>query len=199
MKICKLALISLPLMMGACTDSSNQQTSSESGKESALKEQTKVWTEETKKLGETAWQSTKDAANDAAVKSKEYYESAKDATARAVDTTAQTTSEIYQSAKEKGSEVLEAGKEGAVEAYETTRETAAEAYEATKQTVTEAYDSTKQQTGELIQGAADENSTQIIEQGHETPAMPDVTGNAATQEATGAMDQATQALPKPAY
>ena len=199
MKNRSLVLFSLPLLLAACTDSTNQQASSEESRPSALTEQAKVWTQETKKLGETAWQSTKDVASDAAVKSREYYESAKDATARAVDATTQTASEIYHTAREKGGEVLEAGKEGAVEAYEATRETAAEAYEATKQTATEIYDSTKQQTGELIQSAAGESGTQIIEPEQQAPAMPDVTGNAATQEATGPMDQATQTLPKPGY
>ena len=70
---------------------------------------------------------------------------------------------------------------------------------ATKQTATEVYDSTKQQTGELIQGAASGNSTQIVPTGAGAPCHADVTGNAATQEATGPMDQATQTLPKPGY
>lgn len=199
MKICKLLLLSLPLMLGACTDSSNQQTSAESGKESALKEQAKVWTEETRKLGETAWQSTKDAANDAAVKSKDYYESAKEATARAVDATTQTTTEIYESAKEKSSEVLEATKETAASAYETTLDTAADAYEASRQTATDVYDSTKEKTDELIQRSTDEGGAEIVKNSNEAQPTPTLDGDAVTPGTTEALEQATQAMPKPGY
>ena len=54
MKLYKIALLSLPLVLGACSDSGTESIA-EAKKESALKEQAKVWTEETKKLGDTAW------------------------------------------------------------------------------------------------------------------------------------------------
>ena len=68
MKAYLIALASLPLLLAACSESDN---GAEKGKESALKEQAKVWTEETKKLGEIALQSAKESAAETYVSVKD--------------------------------------------------------------------------------------------------------------------------------
>ena len=169
MKLYKITLLSLPLLLGACTESSNEQAATDTEKQSALKEQAKVWTEETKKLGDTAWQSTKEAAGEAADKSKEMYESAKESTAEAYEATKEKTADLYESAKEKS-----------VDAYEATKETTSEAYEATKETTSEAYEATKETTAEELNAAvkaASEKTPTVLEY-CEDPIVPsDIIGN----------------------
>ena len=79
----KIAFIGLSLLVAACSDSGTESKpaptaqDADTAKESTLTEQTKTWTEETKKLGAAAWDSTKEAAEKAADKTQEYYEAAK--------------------------------------------------------------------------------------------------------------------------
>ena len=136
------------------------------------------------KLGETAWQSTKDVASDAAVKQRNIA-SAKDATARAVDATTQTTSRSTPRQEKRWQEVLEAGKEGAVEACRATRESTAEAYEATKQTATE--DLRQHQTADrrVDSGRGRREQHADHRTGQQAPAMPDATEMRPRRKPTG--------------
>ena len=56
MKILKILLLSLPLWLSGCSEPPTEQAADDAGAGSELKEQAKAWTEQTKKLGETAWQ-----------------------------------------------------------------------------------------------------------------------------------------------
>lgn len=131
MKIFKPMLVSLPLVMGGCTDS----TPDRPAEQSPLKEQTRVWTQETKKLGETAWQSAREAANSAAEKSKDYYESAKGTASEAYDSTKEAGMSAYRSAGEATGDAYDATKEATMEAYDAAREKSIELYEATRKQV----------------------------------------------------------------
>lgn len=146
----KIALASLPLLLlGACSDSGDQQAAPESKHDSALTEQAKTWTEETKKLGETALQASGEAADSAAETGKEYYEAARD-----------KTSEAYESAKETTRDAYEATKDTAAEVYESARQTTIETYEATKQTTGELYEQAKEKGVEILDGSGAEPPTQ---------------------------------------
>lgn len=133
MKKLALTALSLPLLLAACSESvdsqKTQQTAtapapsakaieSEPQVASDLSQEAKAWSEQTKKLGSAAWESTKEVASDVADDSKQAWESTKDVAAdvaddgkEAWDTTKQTTGEVYDNAVRKGSELYESAKE----------------------------------------------------------------------------------------
>lgn len=145
MKSIKIVLLSLPLVFAGCSESTEQtptasaETPAPATPEAApkpdLKAQAKTWTEETKKLGQSAWETTKDTAGDVADKSKTYYENAKDKAADVVSATRDKSAEIYQSAKEKGGDMLETAKEKGGDIVTSTKEKAGELYDAGKEKV----------------------------------------------------------------
>lgn len=190
MKFHKIAFLTLPLLVAACSESTDQQATTSAdksteaaGSESPLTEQAKTWTDETKKLGQAAWDSTKDAASDAADKSKEYYETAKDKTAEMVESTKDKTSEMYQSAKDKGGEVMTA-----------TKDKAGEIYDASKEKATELYNAGKDKAGIGSDASAAPVTERSADKG-----MTDMATEKVAETAQAAGEQATlpDAMPKP--
>ncbi len=72
------------------------------------------WVDQTKKLGEAAWDASKKAAGEAGTATKK------------------TAGEVYDATKEKSSAAWKATKEAAGNIYDTTKEEAAKAYESVK-------------------------------------------------------------------
>ncbi len=144
-KIALTMLTCAPLMLTACSQESadTEQAATPEKPASPLAEQANTWTEETKKLGETAWDATKETATEVAEGTKAGYNALKEDASQMIDDAGQASADIYETAKEKGSETVEA-----------TKETVGDAYESTKETATELYDAAKEKGGELMQDEA---------------------------------------------
>lgn len=130
-----------PLMLTACSQESAD--TEQAASPSPLAEQANTWTEETKKLGETAWDTTKETATEVSEGTKAGYNAMKQDASQMIDDAGQASADIYEAAKETGSEVVDA-----------TTETVGDAYESTKESATELYDAAKEQGGELMQEEA---------------------------------------------
>lgn len=109
-------IISSLIMLSACGDNTEAPQGTNSNAEnqengSSLKTETQKWAEQTKKLGSTAWQSSVEAAKDAAEKSETY-----------IETTKQRSQEIYNTSKEKISETYDEAKQKSEELYNTAKQ-----------------------------------------------------------------------------
>ncbi len=82
--------------------------------ESNMANEATKWVDQTKKLGETAWDASKKAAG------------------KATTATKKTAGDVYDATKEKSSTVWQATKKAAGNIYDTTKEEAAKAYESVK-------------------------------------------------------------------
>lgn len=144
-KIALTVLTCAPLMLTACSQESadTEQAATAEKPASPLAEQANTWTEETKKLGETAWDATKETAAEVAEETEAGYNALKEDAGQMIDDAGQAGSDIYEAAKETGSEVIDA-----------TTETVGDAYESTKESANELYDAAKEQGGELMQEEA---------------------------------------------
>ena len=141
-----LTLSTLALLLSACGDSGNgeqaatgpavtpapaqptpdgQSAAATSG-DSSLSREAAAWTEQTRKLGDSAWEATKESAADVATGTQEYldsttravdeaYEDAKQATSEAWDATREATGEVYEDAKQESSELYESAREKGIE------------------------------------------------------------------------------------
>lgn len=148
-----LTVLTLPLLLSACGDSSNDDQAgndnaapatvtpapaaaklepsvaaevTEAKTESGLATDAKQWTEQTKKLGASAWESTKEAASNAAENSGELLDKTKKAVGDSYEAAKEKTGDVYDSVKDQGSELLESAKDKGSELYESAKEKGAE-------------------------------------------------------------------------
>ncbi len=152
MKSCYLPVVVLALSLSACSDSADSgkragtasnpaiTAVSATGQktappESKLRKEAREWTQQTKELGEAAWESTKEATGAMVEKGKE-------TTAPLVD----KSKDYYQTAKEKSAEVYEQAKEKSADVYEQAKEKSAEYYEQAKEMGKDAHENPKQDT-----------------------------------------------------
>ena len=118
MKRSLILLATVPLLLAACSDKQEAPAESDAAAppaevaengDSALGDEAKAWTDQTKKLGSAAWDSTKKAASDAAEAGGEMLEGAQESAGDALDAAQQKAGEVYDAAKTEGSELLQKG------------------------------------------------------------------------------------------
>lgn len=146
MKKYLVTIIALPLLLSACGDASNDEATSQAvgsakddvqpaqskvadsspENENSLGDEAKAWAEQTKKLGASAWESTKKAASDVAADGEGLLDKTKEAVGDTYEATKEKTGEVYDSVKEQGGELLESAKDKGSKLYESAKEKGSE-------------------------------------------------------------------------
>ena len=97
-----------------------------SEKPATLQDEASAWTEQTKRLGATAWDATKEATGQIGEDSKALLEKTQNAAGDALESAREKSGELVDSVKNKSQELLESAKQKSSELYESTKKKGAE-------------------------------------------------------------------------